>query len=318
MKAEQTGTLNTELSETVNALRKEVEEAELAVNASQLELSSSGQQLEQEQFLVSELRTQLEEARGREGELKSLNCDLENSLSKSGKDPDTDIKETSSQLLEENQALVLHVESVTSEITDLRLSNSSLFKLKQNLDEGMNVLQAQTDTQAKQIEDLETEKSDLRNDMSTMEDHTADLDSIVSSQREELTFSSTKIDSLDALVVSLREDNSIIRDHNSNVQSELEQIVSQLNEATNDNKTLTEELEKTNREVLSSQQSNATHQERISTLEAELQEKQRLEVESLRESSAGNEEVEKQLTSAREECFQYKSKVCFIMCIIIT
>lgn len=305
--AEQTNSLNTELTETVSALRKEVEEAK------------SVQQLEQEQSHVSELQTQLEEAGKRETELKGLICELESSASESKKDPDIDMEETSTQKLkEDNQALILQLETVTTELTHMRQSNSSLNKLKQNLDEGITVLQLQVDTQAKQIEDLEREKSDLHIDMSKLKDQSAGLDSTVSSQIEELASNSIEMDNLNALVVSLREDNSIIRDHNSSVQSELGQIVSQLNEATDNNKTLTERLENTNRDVLISKQSNTTHLERISTLEAELQEKQRVEVESLRESSASNKEVEKQLTSAREESLQYKSKVCFILCIVGT
>ncbi|KAI6659529.1 Pericentriolar material 1 protein isoform X2 [Oopsacas minuta] len=69
-KLEQMVSINTELSETISKLRKEVADAELAVNSRQTDLTTSRDQVEQEKYTVNELEILLSEANKRETELQ--------------------------------------------------------------------------------------------------------------------------------------------------------------------------------------------------------------------------------------------------------
>ncbi|KAI6648107.1 Puromycin-sensitive aminopeptidase-like isoform X2 [Oopsacas minuta] len=69
-KLEQMVSINTELSETISKLRKEVADAELAVNSRQTDLTTSRDQVEQEKYTVNELEFLLSEANKRETELQ--------------------------------------------------------------------------------------------------------------------------------------------------------------------------------------------------------------------------------------------------------
>ncbi|KAI6657520.1 Leucine-rich repeat-containing protein [Oopsacas minuta] len=226
---------------------------------------------------------------------------------------DTDIEiEMESQLRQlekENQTLTNELERRTKELFDVRQDNSSQSKLNQNLDEGMSILQLQVETDSKQIENLNNSISSLTKDKSDQEYQLALQSEQLTSLKQQLAFDCTELDNLNILVKSLRDDNDIICDHNSSVQSELEQIVDQLKDANNNNKRLNDQLAERARDLLLSQQNNATQLEKISLLESELQQKERLEVESLREASFSSERVEKQLSSARKDRDQYKSKI---------
>ncbi|KAI6646086.1 hypothetical protein LOD99_9534 [Oopsacas minuta] len=68
-KLEQMVSINTELSETISKLRKEVADTELAVNSRQTDLTTSRDQVEQEKYTVKELEFLLSEANKRETEL---------------------------------------------------------------------------------------------------------------------------------------------------------------------------------------------------------------------------------------------------------
>ena len=326
---ERVTSLNAELGETVNTLRKEVEEAETLINASQTDLTTCSEELEREQCLTIEIQSQLEEANIQEIFFQERICYLESCIPKSQDSAnttqqadDTNIEtgdtQLSHNLKNQNQALSDKLEIMEEELTDARQSNSSLSKVKQNLEEGLSLLQTQVNNQSKEIGSLNDLNSNLTNEKLGLEDKLAAKDRenesfqiVVYSHDDKMALKCSEIDNLNKSVSSLRDENEIMRDQNSSVQSELEQIVGQLNSATNDTRQVTDKLHTTERDMLLERENNSTLQERVSLLERELREKEgeRVELESLREHSSSAGILEQQLYASEEECRQLNLKV---------
>ena len=320
--------LNAELGETVNTLRKEVEEAETLINASQTDLTTCSEELEREQCLTIEIQSQLEEANIQEIFFQERICYLESCIPKSQDSTnttqqadDTNIEtgtQLSQDLKNQNQALSDKLEIMEEELTDARQSNSSLSKVNQNLEEGLSLLQTQVNNQSKEIGSLNDLNSNLTNEKLSLEDKLAAKDRenesfqiVLYSHDDKMALKCSEIDNLNKSVSSLRDENEIMRDQNSSVQSELEQIVGQLNSATNDTRQLTDKLHTTERDMLLERENNSTLQERVSLLERELREKEgeRVELESLREHSSSAGILEQQLYASEEERRQLNLKV---------
>ena len=300
--------LYTELVDTVNGLRKEVEEAETLINVSQTDLSTCTEELQREQCHNIETQSQLEEANIREIFSQERISYLESSVCKNEDN-------TNSQQV--------YISQETEENTQkLKDENQILNEKFEIAEKDLSLLKAQNDKQSKEFERLNTLNSNLTNEKLGLEDRlttklagNVSLQSAVTSQNEEIALKCSEVDNLNKSISSLRDENEIMRDQNSSVQSELEQIVGQLNAATDNNRQLTNKLNTRERDALLAQESNSTLQERLTLLERELRDKEgeRVELESLRENSASTGALEHQLYSSQEECKQLKLKVIEII-----
>ena len=289
--------LNTDLEETVNLLRGEVEEAETLVNATQTELSTCTEELEREQCVNIEVQSELEEAKIREIFLQERISYLESSA------PNQEQNVISQQQVAASGETDEEAENKIL-IGKLEKAKEELSKAKQNLEEQLSLLKVQS----KEIDSLNAINSNLTDEKLGLEGNNVSLETAASSQNEQMAVKCSEIENLNKSLSSLRDENDIMRDQNSSVQSELEQIVAQLNTATDNNRQLTDKLNTRERDVLLAQESSSTLQERLSLLERE-KEGERVELDSLRGNSASAGIMEQQLYSSQEECKQLKLKV---------
>ena len=207
--------LNTDLEQTVNALRGEVEEAEILVNATQTDLDRYTEELEREQCVNIEVQSELEEAKIREIFFQERISYLESSVAKqeqSINSPQVASSEVAEKQQEENKILIGKLEKAEGELS----------KAKQNLEEELSLLKVQVDTQSKEIDSLNALNSNLTDEKLSLEDklsakvgENVSLQATASSQDEQMAVKCSEIENLNKSLSALRDENDIMRDQNS-------------------------------------------------------------------------------------------------------
>ena len=229
-------------------------------------------------------------------------------------------EEICQQLEERNQVLSLEIEEVSKELSSFRQSNSSLSKVKQNLEEGLSIAQSQTEAQKTRIEELTDINAKISNENSAYQRE-------LSSIRAQLEESSAERNERESLETAMNE----ISEQLCENKSECTRLTKEKDKLAKER----EALERNASEKISSleieleimsarlsgiqdmeqalkaaEQERASHSQRVDVLEAELKgrEQERVELEILRETGS-SQQLEQQLRENQEE-FQGKVLRC--------